>query len=676
VAGQVVDPNEAVRVLEIGEGARAHSRDAATKRRHFLAAVLLPLLVLATGVGLWTWNDFSNVSKEIRREAASAAQLYEEHVRLSFGEIDAALLQVADLVGETGMQKIKTEAAWRRMQSITRLLPLSGALFLYDTRGDTVASSASFPPPTANVADRDYFKELMAGRDGLYIGRVLQGRTVHKQFFPVARSIKDGAGQIVAVVQAGVDPSLIGSQAPTPQRGARTLGAYRLDDGALVTGKPMPAGLDETVAGEPFFEEVGRSGAAQWSGWATGAEDDIMTSARRVRGLPLLVAGTVDGRAALTAARERFLWRLFALFAVACLQAMLMRMVSRSHRRERQALAKLAESEARFHSVYEQAHTGIAIVGWPGYFEHCNAAYRALVGYSEAELRQIHFSTLIHPDDDGIDVENARRLRLGEIEAFESEGRYIHKSGRTVWVRKFVSMLPNERGKPARVLVLAVNVSEQKLAEDKIKLLLQEVNHRSKNMLGVVQAIAMQTAAAEPKDFLARFSERIGSLAANQDLLVKSKWRGVDLESLIHAQLAHLGGCIGGRITLDGPPLEIGAAAAQTLAMAFHELATNAVKYGALSNAHGRAAIAWRLDRTGNAGDRLCLSWVESGGPEVAAPMRQGFGATVIAQIPRMQLDADVALEYAPTGVTWRLACPTEIALESTGVDAPESALA
>jgi PAS domain S-box-containing protein len=667
VGAEFIDPDELVRDSETAGSAKSPGRSAEVRRRQYLAAVLLPLIVLAIGVGLWTRHDFNSVTKEIEREAASAAQLYEEHIRLSLGEIDAALLQGADLVGDVGLQEMRTEAAWRRLQSITRLLPLSGALFVYDVRGDTVASSASFPPTASNVADRDYFQKLMAGEDGLYVGRVLRGRTVHKLFFPVARSIKDASGQIIAVVQAGVDSVLVSALLPPGQAGA---GIYRADDGALIIRKPMAITLDETIAAAPFFKALTRDGATEWVGW-TGAGSEVMTSARRVPGLPVLATASFDGQLALNGARERFFWRLFALFAVACLQAILMRMVLRSHRRERGALAKLAESEARFHSVYAQAHTGIAIVDWPGYFEHCNAAYEALIGYPEFELRQIHFSTLIHPDDGGAEIERARRLRLGEIEAFESEGRYIHKSGRAVWVRKFVSTLADRSGKQARVLVLAVDVTEQKLAEERVKLLLQEVNHRSKNILGVVQAIATQTAAAEPKDFLAGFSERLCALAANQDLLVKSKWRGVGLEILIRAQLAHLSGCVGDRITLDGPALAIGAAAAQTLSMVFHELATNAVKYGALSNATGRVAISWRLDGAAGAGERLSLCWSESGGPHVAAPMRQGFGATVIAKIPRMQLDADVELDYAPAGVTWRLACPAENALETAGADAP-----
>ena len=210
------------------------------------------------------------------------------------------------------------------------------------------------------------------------------------------------------------------------------------------------------------------------------------------------------------------------------------------------------------------------------------------------------------------------------------------------------------------------DISERKKREEQVQLLLREVNHRAKNMLGVVQAIASQTAASGHEDFIARFSERIRSLAANQDLLVKSQWQGVELGELARAQLAHFEGLIGNRIEITGPPLSIAAEAAQPIAMALHELTTNAGKYGALSNAEGKVSIAWNTGRD----ETFHLSWTESAGPVVTSPIRRGFGTTVIAYVPQVQLGADVTLDYAPGGVTWRLVCPAENVLESRSAGA------
>lgn len=128
-------------------------------------------------------------------------------------------------------------------------------------------------------------------------------------------------------------------------------------------------------------------------------------------------------------------------------------------------------------------------------------------------------------------------------------------------------------------------------------------------------------------------------------------------------QLAHFKDLIGERIAMAGPPLQIACEAAQPIAMALHELATNAGKYGALSNDAGKVDIAWGA--VGNGGGQIFhLSWAESGGPAVAPPTRRGFGTNVIAHVPKAQLDAEVTLEFAESGVTWRLACPADKVLE------------
>jgi two-component sensor histidine kinase len=131
-------------------------------------------------------------------------------------------------------------------------------------------------------------------------------------------------------------------------------------------------------------------------------------------------------------------------------------------------------------------------------------------------------------------------------------------------------------------------------------------DHRSKNMLSVVQAIVRHTAAPDPEVFIGHFTERIQALAANQDLLIRNEWQGVDIEDLARAQLAHFADLVGSRIAVDGPKLRLNAAAAQAIGLSLHELATNAGKYGALSADAGCIDVCWRLD-----GD---VFWVNSFG--------------------------------------------------------------
>ena len=120
-----------------------------------------------------------------------------------------------------------------------------------------------------------------------------------------------------------------------------------------------------------------------------------------------------------------------------------------------------------------------------------------------------------------------------------------------------------------------------------------EINHRAKNLLGVVLAVAHQTRADDHKEFIRKFSARVQSLAAGQDLLVENEWKAVSLDTLVRAQLSHFKDIIGERILIDGENVQLSPLAVQTIGLAVHELTTNASKYGALSNNHGRITIAW-----------------------------------------------------------------------------------
>ena len=200
--------------------------------------------------------------------------------------------------------------------------------------------------------------------------------------------------------------------------------------------------------------------------------------------------------------------------------------------------------------------------------------------------------------------------------------------------------------------------TEKQQQEDRIRLLMGEVNHRAKNMLGLIQAIARQTAKTQPEHFLEVFGQRLQALSASQDLLVKSEWKAVQLGELIHSQLAHFGDDLDGRITIDGPLVQITASASQSLGMAVHELATNAAKFGALSNESGRVVISWGLHPDVTGQKLFAMSWVESGGPPVVKPVRHGFGSTVIDGMLRMSLGCDAEVDFAPTGLVWRIGCP------------------
>lgn len=348
---------------------------------------------------------------------------------------------------------------------------------------------------------------------------------------------------------------------------------------------------------------------------------------------------------------------------------LLMDLASRTYLRLERARAEEAvrESEQRLGVIVNTAVDAILVIDADGIVQSANPATTRIFGFSSDEVVSRNVNMLI-PD-------SYRQAHEGAVQALRGSGAgsAVRATNREVYgLRKDGSTFPAElsivewRFRGAQYFTGIVrDISERRRREEQVQLLLREVNHRAKNMLGVVQAIAWQTSASNPADFIDRFSERIQALAANQDLLVKSEWQGIAINDLVRAQLAHFSGLVGSRITLSGPPLWVTSEAAQPLAMALHELSTNAGKYGALSTPDGCVAICWRVAAE-HEQDIFHISWTESGGPPVAVPTRVGFGTTVIRQMPEAQLNARVSLDYAPQGLCWVLACPAGRVLDTS----------
>src|SRR5258708_6503843 len=231
-----------------------------------------------------------------------------------------------------------------------------------------------------------------------------------------------------------------------------------------------------------------------------------------------------------------------------------------------------------------------------------------------------------HPDYGGEGREAvATALDPADPKRFAIEYRVRRGDGKVRWVENH-GLAYFEGAGPERQVVsfvgTAQDITERKEREEREHLLMREINHRAKNMLSVVDAIAHQTATRNPEDFIERFSERIQALSANQDLLIRNEWRGVEVEDLVCAQLAPFADLIGSRIVVRGPKLRLNAASTQAIGLALCELATNAGKYGALSTDRGRVNVCWGIDS-----DTLTMSWTEHEGPPVSAPPeRRGFG--------------------------------------------------
>lgn len=324
----------------------------------------------------------------------------------------------------------------------------------------------------------------------------------------------------------------------------------------------------------------------------------------------------------------------------------------------RAAEEALRESQARLAAIVTSSEDAIVGKTLDGIVTNWNEAAERMFGYSASEMIGRPIRHLIPTDRQAEEDMILRQVAHGE-RVMHYETVRNTKDGRAIDVSVTVSPMRDAEGRIIGASKIVRDITARKLAEEQVRLLMRETNHRAKNLLSLVHSIARQTVALEPEDFVGRFTERIQALAANQDLLVQNAWQGVDADDLVCAQLAHFADLVGSRIATQGPKLRLNAAAAQGIGLALHELATNAGKYGALSTDAGRVDIGW-----GAEGDSFTISWTEREGPPVSPPKRRGFGTIVMEAMAERSVDGAVDLDYPPSGLTWRLTCPAGNALE------------
>lgn len=223
----------------------------------------------------------------------------------------------------------------------------------------------------------------------------------------------------------------------------------------------------------------------------------------------------------------------------------------------------------------------------------------------------------------------------------------------------FPTPLRDTSGKIVGAVNMLVDISARKQAEEEQQALIHELNHRVKNTLATVQAIASQTARTtpDPGAFIEKFQARVLALSKAHDLLTQRSWTGLGFGELLDAELAAYASQGSDRIRIDGCEITLPPRVALVLCMVVHELLTNAAKYGGLSCADGQVDLRWRLTDEPTV-PRLCLSWRERGGPPVIAPTAVGFGTRIIEQSISRDLDGEVQADFDPAGLLWRAEFP------------------
>ncbi len=259
----------------------------------------------------------------------------------------------------------------------------------------------------------------------------------------------------------------------------------------------------------------------------------------------------------------------------------------------------------------------------------------------------------------------AREEVLGKsfnfILAHRADVLYHRKDGSEFWSAVFISPVRDARGNIVQYFASFVDLTKHKENEIQSKMLIDELNHRVKNTLSTVQSIVWQTLrrSSDPKAIRQSIESRLVALSRSHDLLTREKWESAGLLDIVHDALEPFG-VSGGRpdrIVMTGENIRFPPKAALALGIAFNELATNAVKYGALSNAAGSILIGWTME-TAPAGKRLLLKWQEKDGPRVTPPVHKGFGSRVIERVLALELEGTTHLDYRPDGLVCTMDIP------------------
>jgi PAS domain S-box-containing protein len=309
--------------------------------------------------------------------------------------------------------------------------------------------------------------------------------------------------------------------------------------------------------------------------------------------------------------------------------------------------SQLALSEAqRIASIVDSSADAMVSKNLDGTITTWNQGATHLFGYMAEEAIGQNIAILIPPDRHDEERSIIERIQHGErIEHYET--MRVRKDGSLVPISLSVSPVRSNDGTIIGASKVARDISERKQKEEHIGLLSREVDHRSKNLLTIVLATVRLARGDTPQALKKAIEGRIHALANVHSLLGKTHWIGVDIRTLISGELSPYVGEGKSRADLDGPALQLKSRSAQAVAIAMHELATNAAKYGALSVKAGRVNVEWFL----KAGGMLVIVWTETGGPPTEPPSGQGFGSLVVQEIVKGELNGQADFDWRPEGL-------------------------
>lgn len=617
-------------------------------------------------VGFWgisTYWDRVSELEQAETELFVAARLLAEHADRAFEAGDAV---IKGIVSAARDEDIRDPAAAQEIHRTMRKL-VDGSLqisasWVLDEKGNNVLDSHSHPPTAVgNFAFREFFKIHAAGEKGVVVGPSELGAVTQRPRFTLTRPILKHDGTFAGVAAAGIYSDYFAQVYDMVGLPSGTRLTLRSDTNDVLahwpeTAENEPQDLSDmlvfTVGLSDFRAQVRvkRPYADIFSDWRFRAWTSAAVTLAIIAGFGVLTFFGLRSANAERVARANLV-------------------SANRHLEERvtERTAELAKSEARLSVILAHLPVGVGVVDANGRLLLRNEELDRFVEQGcagDRTRRDLLPDILVQHQPDPDPPEGQLQYQSGGVSAGMlgakavdvREVRYRPPSGDDVWMQVRTVPLDDPASDPQDAIVVVVDVTEMKRSQQRLTLLLHELNHRVKNTLATVQAIVSQTmrgadARREVRDAV---NARLLALSKAHDLLTKESWAGAFLPNLVDEALAPFHGeSEPSRFKVSGPKVWLSPRATLALGMALHELATNAVKYGALSNTTGTVSVTWdSIDA------RLALRWEERGGPPVSRPARKGFGSRLIENGVAEELGGRSQVHYRGGGLVWEIELP------------------
>jgi PAS domain S-box-containing protein len=619
-------------------------------RRSFVAFLVALVVVVLTFLSVYATSLYGAG----RTNAVNKAAALEQYVRRSL-EVSAVVAgeALAHLRARESLDGIAEDYETHvRFAELAAAANLEEGMVFVDRDGRVAVGTRAFPATPVDLSDRAWFRAHIDGADRAIDGSFVS-RVTGTLLFVHTFALRDDDGALLGVVNIGIPSDSI-------------LGAHGLpfDDQGIVTKVVKETG--ELIARDPFPEEL------------IGAR---LTLPETIPDLAaILDARETDGRRAVTAYSRLEDYGLVALVSIplaAILEPLMLvsavalpllglvviGALSTLRHLEAQQM-QLRRSMVRLETVLQASSLG----AWQWLPKSDRTEFLGrwadMLGYRREELEpnSSTWRRFLHPEEKEHLLQSFDRHLRGETDAFREEHRMRHRDGHWIWVFDSGRVVERDaEGNPELVIGIHLDITERREAEERMRTVSLEVDHRSKNLLAVVQSLVSMSTGPDESTLKAALRGRIQALARAHDLLSRSRWRGADLRTVAEKELAAYVAERGERLTIDGPRVVLGASAIQALAMTLHELATNAAKYGALSVPEGRLRLEWRIPDEGTMFEILWQESVGQGAAPGPAEGSGGFGSRLIGLMIEAQLGGELDTEWTKDGLTCRIRVPKSL---------------